>query len=145
MFALACAVLCALARATPHTHAPKNHAPKTTHPNHAPKNHAPQTRRDVEEKSEQLKAVSNLAALIAGFALVAFLQFDWSEAFVDRSGALLPLFAATMALTVGFETVCVIVCTLMLASIYKPGQGYRSEQVRAAFFWCWCCLFVCFV
>ena len=90
-------------------------------------------RRDVEEKSEQLKAVSNLAALIAGFALVAFLQFDWSEKFVDSSGALLPLFAATMALTVGFETVCVIVCTLMLASIYKTGQGYMSEEEEAEF------------
>jgi calcium release-activated calcium channel protein 1 len=31
-------------------------------------------RRDVEEKSEQLKAISTLAALIAGFALSAFLQ-----------------------------------------------------------------------
>lgn len=31
-------------------------------------------RRHVEEKSEQLKAISTLAALISGFALTAFLQ-----------------------------------------------------------------------
>jgi hypothetical protein len=132
-------------------------------------------RRDVEEKSEQLKALANMAALIAGFSLVAFLQvgggvcfvwwagacvcvcegacgrvglwvggrlgrvgcvclphlgspiaaaesdqpsaarpqFDWTG-FVDRTGALLPLFGATMALTVGFDMIAVIICTLML-------------------------------
>ena len=33
-------------------------------------------RRDVEEKSEQLKAVSNLAALFAGFGVVCLTQFQ---------------------------------------------------------------------
>jgi hypothetical protein len=32
-------------------------------------------RRDVEEKTEQLKAISNLAALFAGFAVVTLTQF----------------------------------------------------------------------
>jgi hypothetical protein len=45
-------------------------------------------RRDVEEKTEQLKAISNLAALFAGFAVVTLTQFTiddsadssfWSE------------------------------------------------------------------
>jgi hypothetical protein len=31
-----------------------------------------------------------------------------------RAGALLPLFGATMALTVGTDMICVIICTLML-------------------------------
>lgn len=31
-------------------------------------------RRDVEEKSEQLKAVASMAALVAGFSLTGFLQ-----------------------------------------------------------------------
>jgi calcium release-activated calcium channel protein 1 len=57
-------------------------------------------RRDVEEKSEQLKAVSALAALIAGFSLSAFLQFDFGT-YVDSSGVMFPLFGVTMALTVG--------------------------------------------
>lgn len=56
-------------------------------------------RRDVEEKSEQLKAISTLAALISGFALTAFLQFDFKE-FSDTTGAVYPLFGVTMALTV---------------------------------------------
>ena len=34
-------------------------------------------RRDVEEKSEQLKAISNLAALFAGFAIVTLTQFNF--------------------------------------------------------------------
>lgn len=56
-------------------------------------------RRDVEEKSEQLKAISTLAALISGFALTAFLQFDFGQ-FQDTSGVVFPLFGMTMALTV---------------------------------------------
>lgn len=38
-------------------------------------------RRDVEEHAEQLKSVSNNAALIAGFAVVAVLefQFTWED------------------------------------------------------------------
>lgn len=31
-------------------------------------------RRDVEEKSEQLRALANMAALLAGFSLAAFMQ-----------------------------------------------------------------------
>lgn len=57
-------------------------------------------RRDVEEKSEQLKAISTLAALIAGFALSAFLQFDFGS-YQDTTGFALPIFGVSMALTVG--------------------------------------------
>jgi calcium release-activated calcium channel protein 1 len=43
--------------------------------------YAEKNRRDVEEKSEQLKSISNLSALIAGFAVVAFVELQvrpWS-------------------------------------------------------------------
>lgn len=33
-------------------------------------------RRDVEERAEQLKSIGNMAALVAGFAVVAFLEFS---------------------------------------------------------------------
>ncbi|KIZ05020.1 hypothetical protein MNEG_2934 [Monoraphidium neglectum] len=89
-------------------------------------------RRDVEEKSEQLKALGNMAALIAGFSLAAFMQFDWTG-FVDTTGALLPLFGLTMALTVGFNMIAVIICTLMLVSIIKTGQRYTSDEEEAEF------------
>eukprot|EP00879_Flechtneria_rotunda_P022608 GHRR01023874.1.p1 GENE.GHRR01023874.1~~GHRR01023874.1.p1 ORF type:complete len:168 (+),score=36.21 GHRR01023874.1:469-972(+) len=90
-------------------------------------------RRDVEEKTEMLRAISTLAALISGFALTAFLQFDWSPDYVDTAGAALPLFSATMALTVGLETICVIICSLMLVSVIKTGQSYMSEEEEAVF------------
>ncbi len=41
-------------------------------------------RRDVEEKTEQLKAISNLAALFAGFAVVTLTQFAIDDS-VDYS------------------------------------------------------------
>jgi calcium release-activated calcium channel protein 1 len=70
-------------------------------------------RRDVEEKSEQLKAISTLAALISGFALSAFLQFDFCD-FQDTTGAALPLFGISLALTV---SACLLVtCRLALAA-----------------------------
>eukprot|EP00882_Tetradesmus_deserticola_P005990 GHRQ01006307.1.p1 GENE.GHRQ01006307.1~~GHRQ01006307.1.p1 ORF type:complete len:324 (+),score=124.39 GHRQ01006307.1:417-1388(+) len=89
-------------------------------------------RRDVEEKAEQLKAISTLAALISGFALSAFLQFEFGD-YVDKSGAVLPLFGVTMALTVGLETICVIICSLMLVSVFKTGQSYMSDEEEAEF------------
>lgn len=59
-------------------------------------------RRHVEEKAEQLKAISTLAALISGFALTAFLQFDFCD-FQDTTGAALPIFGISLALTVRSE------------------------------------------
>jgi calcium release-activated calcium channel protein 1 len=54
--------------------------------------------REVEEKSEQLKAISSLAAIIAGFAVIAFLEFQFE--FRDPSHFLLPLYGACFAATV---------------------------------------------
>jgi len=36
-------------------------------------------RRDVEEKSEQLRAMSNLATIFVGFAIVTLTQFNVQE------------------------------------------------------------------
>lgn len=33
-------------------------------------------RREIEERSEQLKSMANLTALVAGFAIVAFFEFQ---------------------------------------------------------------------
>ena len=55
-------------------------------------------RREVEERAEQLKAVSNLAALIAGFALIAFLEFSIEPE--EEARGLVIGFGLTTALTV---------------------------------------------
>ena len=60
-------------------------------------------RRDVEEKSEQLKSLSNLAALIAGFALASITQVSYfqSEYIPPIPEPLIGAYAATTAVTVG--------------------------------------------
>ncbi|GIL87472.1 hypothetical protein Vretifemale_15453 [Volvox reticuliferus] len=64
-------------------------------------------RTEVQEKAEQLKALSALAALLAGFALVRY--------------------------EVGVEVAAVVLCSLMLASIMRVGKMYVSEQEEAEF------------
>jgi hypothetical protein len=34
---------------------------------------------------------------------------------------------------VGLETICVIICSLMLVSVFKTGQNYMSEEEEAEF------------
>jgi Mediator of CRAC channel activity len=55
-------------------------------------------RRDVEERAEQLKSIGNIAALVSGFAVVAFFEFqaDWKAV----SQALEVIFGFTTALVV---------------------------------------------
>ena len=61
-------------------------------------------RRAVEERAEQLKEVSNISALIAGFALIAFLEFSFD--IHDTPVLLVYGFGLTTALTVGtFPTI----------------------------------------
>jgi hypothetical protein len=54
-------------------------------------------RREVEERAEQLKSLGNLAALVAGFAVVAFLEFGGD---FDKSKTLTLAFGTTAALVV---------------------------------------------
>ncbi|PRW59460.1 Calcium release-activated calcium channel isoform A [Chlorella sorokiniana] len=93
--------------------------------------HVEKNRRDVEERAEQLKAISNLSALIAGFALVSFLQFDFS-ANASSEGVQLA-FGLTIALTVLLEGNAMVLCSLIHASILKSGRQYVSSQEEAEF------------
>lgn len=88
-------------------------------------------RRDVEERAEQLKAISNLAALIAGFALVSFLQFDFGP--TDASEGVQLAFGVTIAITVALEANSMVLCSLIHASILKIGRSYVSSQEEAEF------------
>lgn len=79
-------------------------------------------RRDVEEKSEQLRAISNLAAIFAGFAIVTLTQFNVQE---------------KQSLE-GLMTISMVTCTLILGCIVKIGKTYVSEQAEEEF------IFQCF-
>ena len=85
----------------------------------------------MEERAEQLKAISNLSALIAGFALVSFLQFQF-EPDAAAEGVQLA-FGLTIALTVALEANAMVMCSLIHASILKAGRAYVSLQEEADF------------
>ncbi len=88
-------------------------------------------RRDVEEKSEQLKAVSNLAALFAGFAVVTLTQFTVDA---TQTGAVwIVSYGVLTAIAVGLMTIAMVTCTLILGSILKNGKLYVNEEAEEEF------------
>lgn len=87
-------------------------------------------RRDVEEKSEQLRAISNLAAIFAGFAIVTLTQFNVEE---KNSLVLVGLYGILTALVEGLMTISMVTCTLILGCILKIGKTYVSEQAEEEF------------
>jgi calcium release-activated calcium channel protein 1 len=92
---------------------------------------SPTCRRDVEERAEQLKAVSNLSGLLAGFALAALMQFDFSQ---DASSEGVQLaFGVSIALTVLLEANAMVICSLIHASILRIGRSYVSPSEEAEF------------
>lgn len=88
-------------------------------------------RRDVEEKSEQLKAISNLAALFAGFAVVTLTQFAFDQGTV--SVVWIAFYGVLTAVAVGLMTIAMVTCTLILGSILKSGRLYVNEEAEEEF------------
>ncbi|GBG63845.1 Ca2+ release-activated Ca2+ channel family protein [Chara braunii] len=92
-------------------------------------------RRDVEEKSEQLKAISNLSALFAGFAVIALTQFQFDSKLAAHE---IPkwwvgVYGVTTAIVVALNTLSMVTCTLILGSILKNGKSYVSEEAEEVF------------
>ncbi|CAI5499022.1 unnamed protein product [Closterium sp. Naga37s-1] len=96
-------------------------------------------RRDVEEKSEQLKAISNLAALFAGFAVVTLTQFQVT--LEDSPLWNIALYGILTAISVCLHTVAMVQCTLIMGSILKNGKAYVDEEAEEHFMFR-CLLFV---
>ena len=86
-------------------------------------------RRDVEEKSEQLKTLSNLSALLAGFAVVSLVEMQFEEK--EEMAWLVACFGATTALTVGLMVNAMVTSSLMLASILKNGKTYVATGMES--------------
>lgn len=87
-------------------------------------------RRDVEEKSDQLKAISNLAALFCGFATVTLTQFAVKT---EHSWVLLGFYGVLTALAEGLMVISMVTCTLILGSIVKMGKLYVNEVAEEEF------------
>ena len=83
-------------------------------------------RREIEERTEQLKSIGNIAALVAGFAVVAFLEFQAEWSVVPQ--AVEAMFGFTTALTVrldSFGKVSVIVACSGAAQV--PQSCFSSQ------------------
>eukprot|EP00793_Prasinoderma_coloniale_P005688 PRCOL_00004162-RA len=87
--------------------------------------HVEKNRRDVEERTEQLKVVSQVAALLAGFAVIGLAEFEIEEDVRDREW-LITLFGVTTGVIVGLMTLSTVICTYMLAGILRVGKTYVS-------------------
>lgn len=104
-------------------------------PSHPP---SPPPPRSVDEKAQQLKAISHLSALIAGFAMVVIVEIQIDD---DLNPVLLCIFGFTTATVVGCMLVSMLNCTMMLVAILRyncvlrevPFQDFwkmRCEEVR---------------
>ena len=96
--------------------------------------YAEKNRRDVEEKSEQLKSISNLSALIAGFAVVAFVELQFHDPETEPahvSEVLIVAYAATTATVVALMLNSMVLCSFLLCSILRNGKTYVSEAEEA--------------
>ena len=112
------------------------------------------TRRDIDEKVEQLRAISQLAALIAGFDIVVLIGKDdegcdvlfwqgWlNEGFsaeldipANVPETLLVALGISSALTVCLMSLSFVLCTLMLVGILKAFDinSHRRQTFRE--FW----------
>lgn len=92
---------------------------------------AEKNRREIEEKSEQLRSVANLAALIAGFAVVSLVELDVDENL--RSEALVAIYGSVTSVTVALMLNSMVTCNLILAAILKNGKTYVSEAEEEEF------------
>ncbi|EIE21155.1 hypothetical protein COCSUDRAFT_17677, partial [Coccomyxa subellipsoidea C-169] len=88
-------------------------------------------RRDVEERAEQLKGISNLAALVAGFVMISYLQFGFNTE--EQNPNVLIAFGFTTAFVVALSFSSMTACGLIHASILKMGRSYVTEEEEAEF------------
>lgn len=73
-------------------------------------------RRDVDEKAEQLKAISHLSALIGGFAMVVMVEITMPS---NINFALLVIYGLTSSSVVGLMLLAVLNSTMILIAILK--------------------------
>eukprot|EP01029_Cantina_marsupialis_P015682 TRINITY_DN344406_c0_g1_i1.p1 TRINITY_DN344406_c0_g1~~TRINITY_DN344406_c0_g1_i1.p1 ORF type:complete len:294 (-),score=58.83 TRINITY_DN344406_c0_g1_i1:314-1195(-) len=83
-------------------------------------------RRQIDEKSEQLKGISSLAALIAGFSMVTLVEFNIPE---GTSEFLVAPFYIISSLCICVLLASVLLCTNLLVGVisFNPGNEQRQQ------------------
>lgn len=85
------------------------------------------TRRLVDEKTRQLSAVSQLAALVAGFSMVVLVELNYAD---DCPELLLAFYGFFASLTVCLNVVSMISCVMMLVGVLKYDCVRRRQPFR---------------
>lgn len=84
-------------------------------------------RRMTDARSEQLSAISNLSALLGGFAVVAMVEINLSP---DINEVLLGFFGCASALVVILMILCMVMCTLLLLAITRYAGHTLELELR---------------
>ena len=83
-------------------------------------------RREMDEKNEQLRNISSVSALIAGFSIVVLVQMNIN---LDIPEWILTLLATSCAITVCLMTYAYVTCTLILVGTLKKFEvNYNFEE-----------------
>ena len=84
-----------------------------------------------EEKQEQLTAVTDLAAVIAGFEMIAFLQFQFDTTQVAR--CLQIAYTVTSGLTVALMVFALVISGVMLLSLIESSKDFIGLSQESDF------------
>eukprot|EP00850_Spirogloea_muscicola_P017712 SM000155S01641 [mRNA] locus=s155:20255:22700:- [translate_table: standard] len=87
-------------------------------------------RRDVEEKSEDLRSLSWITGLLTAFTMTTVVEFTYST---RPPVSLLTIYAATSALVPCFMTLASMISVHLLASILKMGKWFVAEDSEEEF------------
>eukprot|EP00249_Psilotum_nudum_P006406 c19726_g1_i1 orf=63-1034(+) len=88
-------------------------------------------RRDVEEKSEQLRSLSWLTGLITSFTMTSPVEFNYGSQYI--SIARLTAYAVCTAIVPTLMTTSTILCVYLLGGILKTGKQFVAVHAEEGF------------
>eukprot|EP00252_Welwitschia_mirabilis_P014046 TRINITY_DN31075_c0_g1_i2.p1 TRINITY_DN31075_c0_g1~~TRINITY_DN31075_c0_g1_i2.p1 ORF type:complete len:306 (-),score=52.14 TRINITY_DN31075_c0_g1_i2:15-932(-) len=88
-------------------------------------------RRDVEEKSEQLRSISWLSGLITSFIFTSPVEFDYPS--TNITTARITAYAICVALVPTFLITSTVICMYLLGRILKEGKLFVTVDIEEEF------------
>ena len=85
-------------------------------------------RRITDARADQLSVISNLSALLAGFAVVAMVEINLPDSLNE---ILLVFFGCCSALVVVLMLLCMVMCTLLLLAITRYSAHNLEQDIRS--------------